>query len=57
MPKVIYVGMLCFCVKLMKNAVVVVELWMSSWLDVVVVVMECVVDELMHWVFIIMDWW
>jgi len=26
MPKVIYVGMLCFCVKLMKNEVVVVEL-------------------------------
>jgi len=32
-------------------------LWVSSWLDVVVVVMECVVDELMHWVFIVMDWW
>jgi len=58
MPKVIYVGMLCFCVKLMKNEVVVIGLWVSSWLDVVVVVvMECVVDELMHWVFIIMDWW
>jgi len=26
MPKVMYVGMLCFCVKLMKNEVVVVEL-------------------------------
>jgi len=26
MPKVVYVGMLCFCVKLMKNEVVVVEL-------------------------------
>jgi len=26
MPKVIYVGMLCFCVKLMKNEIVVVEL-------------------------------
>jgi len=26
MPKVIYVGMLCFCVKLMNNEVVVVEL-------------------------------
>jgi len=26
MPKVIYVGMLCFCVKLMKNEVVVVKL-------------------------------
>ena len=42
-------GMLCFCVKLMKNEVVVVELSMSSLLDVVVVVMECVVDELMDW--------
>jgi len=32
---------------------------MISWLIVVVVVvvMGCVVDELMHWVFIIMDWW
>jgi len=26
MPKVIYVGILCFCVKLMMNEVVVVEL-------------------------------
>jgi len=26
MPKVMYVGMLCFCVKLTKNEVVVVEL-------------------------------
>jgi len=26
MPKVIYVGMLCFCVKLVNNEVVVVEL-------------------------------
>jgi len=25
MPKVIYVGILCFCVKLMKNEVVVVD--------------------------------
>jgi len=25
MPKVIYVGMLCFCEKLMKNEVVVVN--------------------------------
>jgi len=28
MPKCIYMGMFCFCVKLMKNEVVVVELWM-----------------------------
>jgi len=45
--------------KLMKNDVVVVKLWMNSWLNVVVVVvvMGCVVDELMHWVFIFLDWW
>jgi len=36
-------GILCVCTKLMKN-------------DVVVVI-GCVVDELMSWVFIIMDWW
>jgi len=29
---------------------------MISWL-IVVVVVGCVVDELMPWVFIIMDWW
>jgi len=59
MPKCIYVGMFCVCVKLMKNEVVVVELWMISWLYVVVVVvLGCVVDELMHWVFIIVNcWW
>jgi len=45
------------CTKLMNNDVVVVKLWMISWLNVVVVVMECVVDGLMHWVFIIVDWW
>jgi len=33
------------------------ELGMNSWLFVVGVVLECVVDELMHWVFIIMGWW
>jgi len=37
-----------FSTKLMKNDVVVVNLWMISWLKVVVVVMGCVVDELMH---------
>jgi len=42
--------------KLMENDVVVLKLWMISWLNVVVV-MGCVVDELMHWVFIFMDWW
>jgi len=46
MSKVIYVGMLCFCVKLMNNEVVVVELWVNSWLFVVDVVLEHVVDEL-----------
>ena len=44
--KVIYVGILCFCVKLMKIEVVVVELWVNSWLFVVDVVLEHVVDEL-----------
>jgi len=43
------------CTNLLENDVVVVELWMISLLNVVVVVMECVVDELMHWVFIIVD--
>ena len=45
------------CTKLVENDVVVVKLWMISWLNDVVVVAECVVDELMHWVFIFMDWW
>ncbi len=44
------------CTKLVENDVVIVKLWMISWLNVVVVVvMGCVVDELMHWVFIFMD--
>jgi len=46
MPKVIYVGILCFWVKLMNNEVVVVGLWVNSWLFVVDVVLEHVVDEL-----------
>jgi len=50
-------GVFCVCVKLMLNEVVVVKLWMISWLNVVVVVMGCVVDELMHWVFLFIDWW
>jgi len=50
-------GMFCVCTKFMNNDVVVVKLWMISWLNVDVVVMGCVVDELMHWVFIFMDWW
>jgi len=56
MSKCIYMSMFYFCVKLMKNEVVVVELWMVSWL-IVVVVLGCVVDELMHWVFMLVDWW
>jgi len=52
----VYMGILCVCTKLMKNDVIVVCSWLISWL-IVVVVMECVVDELMPWVFIIMDWW
>jgi len=62
MPKCIYMGMFCYCVKLMKNEVVVVELWMVSWLIVVVVVvvvvvLGCIVVELMHSVFMLVDWW
>jgi len=33
----------------MNNEVVVVESRVNSWLFVVGVVLECVVDELMHW--------
>jgi len=40
------VDILYFCVKLMKNEIVVVELWVNSWLFVVDVVLEHVVDEL-----------
>ena len=52
----IYMSMFGVSTKLMENDVVVVKLWMISWLNVVVV-MGCVLDELMHWVFIFMDWW
>jgi len=55
MLKCIYMSMFGFCAKLMKNDVVIANLWMISWLNVVVVI-RCVVDELMHWVFIFMDW-
>jgi len=51
----LYMSMFGVCTKLIENDVVVVKLWMISWLNIVVVVMECVVDELMHWVFIIVD--
>jgi len=56
----LYMSMFGACTKLMENDVVVVKLWMISWFNVVVVVvvMECVVDELMYWVFIIVGlWW
>jgi len=56
--KCIYMVMFGVCTKLMKNDVVVVKLWMISWLNVVVVVVVgCVVDELMNWMFIIVNWW
>jgi len=51
----IYMDMFGVWTKLMNNDVVVVKLWMISWLIVVDVVMGCVVDELMPWVFIIRD--
>jgi len=57
MPKVIYVGILCFCVKLINNEVVVVGLWVNSWLFVVDVVLEHVVDELISWVSLFVTWW
>ena len=50
MSKWVYMNMMCFCVKLMMNEVVVVELLMKSCSSVVVVVLTCFVDELMHWV-------
>jgi hypothetical protein len=44
-------NMMSFCMKLMMNEVVVVELLMKSCSNVVVVVvLTWVVDELMHWV-------
>jgi len=57
MPKAIYVGILCFCVKLMKNEVVVVGVRVNSWLFVVDVVLEYVVDELIQWVSLFVNWW
>jgi len=46
MPKVNHVNMFCFCEKWMNNEVVVVVLWVNSWLFVVDDVLEYVVDEL-----------
>ena len=51
----IYVGMLCFCEKLVNNEVVVVGLWVNSWLFVVDVVLEHV-DELIPWVSLFVIW-
>jgi hypothetical protein len=50
MSKWVDMNMICFCMKLMMNEVVVVELLMNSCSNVVVVVLTCVVDELMQWV-------
>ena len=50
-------GYIMFCVKLMNNEVVVVGLWVNSWLFVVDVVLEHVVDELISWVFLFVTWW
>jgi len=46
MPKVIYEGMFCFCEKWINNEVMVVGLWVNSWLFVVDDVLEHVVNEL-----------
>jgi len=56
MPKVIYVGLLCFCVKLMNNEVVVVGLRMNSRFFVVDVVLKHVVDELTLCVSLFVNW-
>jgi hypothetical protein len=55
MSKWVYMNMMCFCMKLMMNGVVVVELWMSSCSNVVVVILAYVVVELMHWVWIMLS--
>ena len=55
MSKWVDMNMICFCMKLMMNEVVVVELLMNSCSNVVVVVLTCVVDELMQWVSL--KWW
>jgi hypothetical protein len=44
MSKWVYMNMMSFCMKLMKNNVVVVGLMMNSCSNVVVLVVECVVD-------------
>ena len=48
--KIICMNMLCFCEKWWIMKLSFDELGMKSWLFVVGVVLECVVDELMHWV-------
>jgi len=49
-------GYVMFLWKLMKNEVVVVELWVNSWLFVVDVVLDHVVDELISWVSLFVNW-
>jgi len=41
----------------MNNEVVAVGLWVNSWLFVVDVVSEHVVDELISWVSLFVNWW
>jgi hypothetical protein len=48
MSKWVDMNMICFCMKLMMNEVVVVELLMNSCSNVVVVMLTYVVVELMH---------
>jgi hypothetical protein len=50
MSKWVYMNMMCFCVKMMMNDVVVVRLRMNSCSSVVVVILTYVVVELTHWV-------
>jgi hypothetical protein len=50
MLKWVDMNMMSFCMNLMMNNVVVVRLMMNSCSNVVVGVLTCVVDELMHWV-------
>jgi hypothetical protein len=50
MLKWVDMNMMSFCMKLMMNNVVVVRLRKNSCSNIVVVVLTCVVDELMHWV-------
>jgi hypothetical protein len=57
MSKWVDMNMICFCMKLMMNEIVVVELLMNSCPNVVVVILTYVVVELKHWVIIIIELW